>query len=332
MGFYTKYWSTLLKGPGATRFKIRVEVRRIENFYNKASHLLFHEFPRLIEKEHRVTKFLKVFKEFITDIKKVGENCFRVLFNESTQDMAEFREVHAILQDIGEFWKKMPRKKVFKEIELNFLLHIINALKDDEIKERGEYRLIEAIIDETANPEKGHQKLMAMLRDKFRKMDRTKLEDMFEKVAWRREARISKQMISATKSHKKALDRILKKIVNEKNDNKLQQLASELQNQLAQIQGYVAKMFKESYYVKERAIIMVLRIIYLVMFAERYLSKESRESLIPNEPTKEGELSLDEALEHLGKDFHNTISQEFRIVVHDVEALEREAEALRRQP
>ena len=86
MGFYAKNWSTLFKGPGATKFKERWEIRRIEKFGGHATKLLFNEFPRLVEKEHRVTEFLRKLDKFIVAIKKVSHNSFNVLFNQLTQD------------------------------------------------------------------------------------------------------------------------------------------------------------------------------------------------------------------------------------------------------
>ena len=330
MGFYAKYWSTLLKGPGATRFKIRSEIKKIENFSNMASDLLFHKFPYLIEKEHRVTYFLKQLTKFVTAVKKTGENCFKVLFNESTQDMSELRVVEEILQEMGEFWKKMPRKKILKDIELRFLLHIIQVLKDDEIKERDEYKLIEAIINESINSKNDHQKLMAMVRDRFKKMDQSKLHGIFERIEWRKEARISKDEINATRSLKKQLWNLLDKISREKNDTKLEDLAQQLDGKLNEVKVHIAKMFKESYLVKERAILMILRIIYLVDYADTYLKGTEGKHLIPQKPAEEGLLTLKQAIEHLGRDFNNIIAQEFRIVIHDVEKLEKEAEQLER--
>ena len=331
MGFYAKYWSTLLKGPGATRFKIRSEIRKIENFSNQASHLLFHEFPRLIEKEHRVTKFLKVLVKFVTTVKKTGENCFKVLFNESTQDMRELKEVEGILQEIGEFWKKMPMNKLFKKIELDFLLQIINVLKNDEIKEREEYKLVAVIINESINSKNNHERFMAEVRKRFKEMDVKKLAKIFERIVWRKEARISKQEISATHSVKKQLWNLLDKITKEKNETKLKQLAQQLESKLNEMKMHIANMFKQSYLVKERAILMVLRIIYIADYANVYLKLREERKLVPAEPTEKGLLSLEEAIRHLGADFNKTIAQEFRIIIHDIEKLEKDALILVRQ-
>lgn len=330
VGFYTKYWSTLLKGPSATRIKLRFEIKRTIKFSNMASNLLFHKFKFLIEKEHRVSYFLKELRKFVTYVKKTGNNCFQVLFNESTQDMSEFREVHAILQEIGEFWQKVPRLKILKRIELDFLLHILNVLKDDELKEREEYKLVLAVVNEAATKD-DHQKLMAMIRDRFKSMGKTKLQNLFERMEWRREARITKKEIDATKIVKKELWKLLYKLSKERDSGKLEQLAGELKIQLDSIKVHVGNMFKESYLVKERAILMVLRIIYIVDYADKWLKLEEERNLIPKQQTEEGLLTLKEAMHHLGKDFNKSIAQEFRIVIHDIEELEKEAKILEAQ-
>lgn len=331
MGFYGKYWSTLLKGPGATRFKIRWEVGKIIKYSNMASDLLFHKFPYLIEKSHRVTYFLKQLIKFITAVKKVGDNCFKVLFNESTQDMTEIKEVEGILQEIGEFWQKMPRNKIFKRIELEFLLHIIRVLKSEEIQERDEYKLVEAIINESVNPGKKNQDFMAMVRNRFKRLNKKKLENIFEKITWRREVRISRNEINAAHKLKKDLWVIFGKIMKVKEDSKLGPLAAELEKKLDDIKVHVGKMFRESYLVKERAFLMVLRIVYLCDYAAKYLKITENKHFIPVQPSDEKILELKLVVKHIGDDFNKTIAQEFRIVIHDVEKLEQEAEVLRRQ-
>lgn len=329
MGFYLEYWSTLLKGPLATRFKISREVGRIEKFSNRAMDLLFHKFPDLIEKEHKVTYFLTVFVKFVTAIKKTGHNCFEVLYNESTQDMTEIKEIEGILKELGEFWQKMPAKQQFKKIELEFLLHVAQALKEDEGQEREEYKEIEAIINEALEAKKDHERFMNALRVRFKQKE--KLHNIFERIAWRKSVRTAKYDLAKTHQVKKELFKLLKKITGERSSSKLDSYARELETLLNEAKDGIAQMIKESYLVKERAILMVLRVLYIVETADKTIKKAVDKRLLPRQASEEKLLTLNEAVNEIGKDFRTTIAQEFRIVIHDVEKLEKELRALKQE-
>ena len=66
MGFYTEYFSTLLKGLRITALKERIEVRRVVNNLKKADHLLYTSLWEDVEKKHKVTKALKEEKKFLS--------------------------------------------------------------------------------------------------------------------------------------------------------------------------------------------------------------------------------------------------------------------------
>ncbi|HLG23703.1 MAG TPA: hypothetical protein VI564_02105 [Candidatus Nanoarchaeia archaeon] len=332
MGFYAEYWSTLFKSPGPTAFKIRRRIRKIERLSKRAENLLYHDFPELVEKEHKVTKFLKEFVKFIREIKGIGGNCFEILFNEMTQDMSEFHEVDEILKELDDFWKKMPSHKIFRKLELEFLLKLIKTLQSDEVQDRAEYREVEAIINEanTKNVEKEHEDFMATIRDRFKQ--KKQMHNMFESLAWRRGSKLVRRAIKATQAHRNEMWAILKKASKKSTqENEMKKYAIKLEVQLNAIGDNVALMVKESYLVKERAILMVFRLIYIADTAKKSVREEVNKHFLPSAPVNEDFKALEEAVAHIGKDFHNTLSQEFRIVIHDISKLEVEAKKLEKE-
>src|SRR3989344_1018561 len=107
MGFWTEYFSTLLKGLRITALKQRIEIRRVVDNIRKADHLLYKSLWEDVEKQHKVTKALKEEKILIKELKKSSENAYSLVFNLSTEDITLLKAVEDILKELESFSKSI---------------------------------------------------------------------------------------------------------------------------------------------------------------------------------------------------------------------------------
>lgn len=336
MGFYTRYWSTLLKGPGATKFKERWEVRRAEKFGGRVTKLLFKDMPRLIEERHGVTKFLGtehhrgLFDDFLNAIRKVCFNSVKIIFNQLTQDMSEIREEDGVVKQLADFWNKQPKKEGLKDSERAALINIAAIDKNEEkLRYRPEYNEVEAITIEAKRVEGDHQKFMDWLRTRVKQ--RVQLRNLLERYAWRTNISDTAREIASTKSLRNRLKGLLERISKQTKDGKFKGLSAELQAELNQICEGIKVYFRKSYLVRERAILMILKVLYITELADKYLGSMVEKHYLPSQQTEEARARLREVIvEEVGKEFNQVLAQEFRIVIHKLEVEESKAERLAR--
>ncbi|MBI2558662.1 hypothetical protein HYW20_05035 [Candidatus Woesearchaeota archaeon] len=329
MGFYIKKWSTLLKGPGATKFKERWEVRRVEKFGGQVTKFLFKDAPRLIQKEHRITEFYRRFDHFLNAIKKVCSNSVNIIFNQLTQDMTEIRTEEGIVKQISDFWIKLPKIEGLQEVEKRSLKKIAAIDKEEEkLRYRPEYTEVEAIIIEAKRLEGDHQKFMDWLRTRLK--ERAELRNLLERFAWRSQISISAREISILKNRRDNLKRLLGKISKGPRD-KIKGLVKESEFELNQICKDINTYFRESYLVRERAILMILRVLYIAESADTYLEEMAGKHNLPQQKTEEARTKLRKVIvDEVGKEFNKVLAQEFRIVIKQLEEEGSEAERLAR--
>ena len=98
MGYYTKYLSTLLRGPWATTIKERFESRRAINNLRASDKKLYKELPKLVEQEHKVTKALKEEDKVIRELKEAAADGYALAFNVSTMDMKILEAVNKLIE------------------------------------------------------------------------------------------------------------------------------------------------------------------------------------------------------------------------------------------
>src|SRR3989338_3095607 len=101
MGWYTKYFSTLLKGLGATSFKMRIETRHLVNNLKKQDHELYIKIRSKVA-EHRVTSALQDINHFVKEVQKSAENAEKLIFNLLTVEQQAIKAEGDIIKAIKE--------------------------------------------------------------------------------------------------------------------------------------------------------------------------------------------------------------------------------------
>src|SRR3989344_1301354 len=100
MGYYSKYFSTLLKGVRATSWKERIEARRAISKLRKGDRRWQN--ARKLLKVHRVTASLKQFGKAIDLLEQSRHNADSFIFNVLTEDKALVKAEQEILQALME--------------------------------------------------------------------------------------------------------------------------------------------------------------------------------------------------------------------------------------
>lgn len=211
MGFYTKYWSTLFKGPRATKLKLTFGVRRAEKFGGLLDHLYIKDWPKQIEKRHGVTQFLKrTGPKFIETFRKLCNRCFNILFNQLTQDLTELKAEDGVIKVMADYWNKTSKVSNLKDIERLMLEKIFKEDKKDEFYERDEYKEVEAIIIEAKKFIRDRETFMNWLRTRLKQ--RAQLRKLLEGIVWRRSVRLATREILLTKNSGSRLRTLLNRI------------------------------------------------------------------------------------------------------------------------
>ena len=317
MGFYTEYFSTLLKGLRITALKERIEVRRVINNLRKADHILYKRLWDDVEKKHRVTKALKEETKLVKELKKSSENSYSLAFNLSTEDMQLLRAVENILKELEEFSKKVPANAQLKKVERDIALTIFQALKEAEKEEREEFKQFMLIINEAE--EKNRNKFMANIRLAFQKEEQ---QTMLAKFAARAEIRKIKVDILELQRIPAKIEGIKKRFIEKKED--VEEVIGELYGSIQEIKRYCFDAFKEMFYIKKRVSLLTLKILLDLNNLRVYNGQWAGKHFMPQEPIKEKNEAVAKIENEISKHFH-IIAQAFRIIISKVQKLEKEA-------
>lgn len=314
MGFYEKYFSTILRGPFSLKWKERIGVNAIERLGGRLEKDE-GKTKKEAEETHEITNFLSTKKKDVTYIRRIADNCFSLLFNELLQDRTELNEMELFFKELA----NLPLDRRLREVEYKVVGMIISVLKHESASDRQEYRELEAVMNQATKFKTNREGFMIWLRTQLK--TKVTLRNILEKVSWKMSISAASRNISRTK--KAAVD--LRKMVRGINiamtqeSDKKEELIQALEQKLVEEEQHIADMFKESYLVKERALLMILKILYTAENMDLYLQDLVKRNYIPKEPADKLREELANAVETLGKHLHNVIAQEFRIVIQQVE-------------
>src|SRR3989338_8413293 len=178
MGFYTKYFSTLLRGVRATAWKERIEAGRAVRKLRK-SDKLYQRASKLV-KEHRVTSGMKKLKKTLDVLGVSAHNADNFIFNVLTEDKALVKTEQQILQALLELSQITPNNNpTLKRLEKDLAMAVLEGTKYYKFAEPGEreeYKQVLLILNEA----KGNRnKFMAKLNLMFQKQDTVSMFSRF---------------------------------------------------------------------------------------------------------------------------------------------------------
>lgn len=336
MGYYTKYFSTWLKGIWATTFKERREARRAIANLKTGSKQLYESLFEKVEKDHRVTKAIAIEKSLIERMKASLENAYKLLFNAEMQESRFLETTEEILKELHEMSTEIDKRSVslneagafqqLKQIRREIAVAIFKGLKKGESEERAEFKPVMLVIN-MAHEE--HDKFMEAVRLAFKEKE---TQSILTRFAMRREISLVRSDINRLRKTRDAIIGLKRKI---SKGVELKYAISELTGERNHLQ-YLNDAFYESYLLKKRDMLIVLKALYDLNVLKRVNERWVDKNWMPHQPIAEKNKKIEEVEQKISREFH-VIAQAFRIMIEKIGKLERvaqkmEAEAAASQP
>ncbi|MBI3035685.1 hypothetical protein HYY71_05175 [Candidatus Woesearchaeota archaeon] len=306
----------MLKGVRATSWKERIEARRAVKRFRKGS----REYVRamtLIE-EHKVTSALRKLKKALEALGVSSHNADAFIFNVLTEDKALVKAEIGILQALLELSQVTRNDPPLRKLERDLAIAILDGTKNYKFAERGErkeYQQIMLIVNEA---KADRNKLMANLRLMFQKEANVSILARLplargatrEKVDILRLQRIAQRIRSLKARFKPKLEKEAEK---------------ELIQDTQEIAADLKDAFYNSYTIKKRDILLVLKILYDLHNIKELITKSIQQHYLPQQPSQELLEMIEKTENAIVQDFQ-TVAQGFRIVIAAIEKLDKEAE------
>lgn len=317
MGFYTKYFSTLLKGVRATSWKERIEARRAIRKFKRGG----KEVKRTIQliEEHGVTKSEKETIKALDALSRSAEEAYKFIFNVITQDKALVKAEQSILQALLELSQVTPKgDTTLRKLERDLALAILDGTKNYKYAERGErqeYQQVMLIVNE-AKADKN--KFMANIRLMFKDEDTVSLLSRFPMARGATREKIDILDLQRIANYIRALKvRFRPKLEKE--------AEHELMKDTQKVVADLKDAFYNSYTIKKRDTMLVLRILYYVHYLKEMLRNYIEKHYLPKVQTEQAIERIEKIENAIVQDFQ-TVAQGFRIVIAAIEKLDKEAE------
>ena len=331
MGYYTQYLSTIFKGPWATALKERIESKRTLRNLKSSDRALYKDLPRLVEKEHKVTKASSEEDKIIRELKEAAANGYTLAFNASTMDMSILAAVNHLVDAWSKLSDEVKRanlgsyKQKFEQISRLFVALINNAIRKAEKEEREEYKDIMVIVNETAN--KDHSQFMQAVRLRFQSLES---QTMLAQFAIRAEIRHERQFIAAIENISKKCIALVKDIESTANKKSKEFNISKANigkalNQFEDItknsSKFIERAFYNAYLIKKRDFLLIMKIIVNANVLKQLNRRWLALHFMPEAQVKQKEIDIGNLEEKISKEFH-TIGQALRISIAGIQKLE----------
>lgn len=305
MGYWEQYFSTIFKGEKWLSFRERRGVTHVVRDLKRVDRDIFKKFPKLVEKEHKITAALNLEKKTIKTLGGISSAVYALMYRALLQEMNLINAV----TDVQKRLKKIKYENL-NDAEKKWVKIMGQALKDLDQKERLAYKDIMNILAETEGEHKTLRNKVVFF------MNKLNVQNLIEKPIARREARIIRDCIMGIKKETERIDQLIK-------GKKSKQDA--LGNALRMIDEYLAEGIKQSYYLKRRIVIWMIKVLYdffeIIDKSNEYIEKR----MMPAEEIKKEDLEkIKEVFDKAIREFR-TLAQGFRIIISKVDEAEKAA-------
>ena len=269
--------------------------------------------------EHRVTSALEDLNHFIKEVAKAAENAEKLIFNVLTTDKQIVKAEQDILKALIELSNKTKGNKTLTILERELAISIYDGSKLAEGEEREEYKLIMQIIDEA---EMEHKNFMEAMRLRFQKET---TQTILAKWVIRGEITRERRDIKALQKIAQDIKKLTARIHNDKASAKDEgYIKKHLEEDYIQTRDALKDAFYESYLIKKRDLLMVLKILFNLNTLREWLVNWAHEHNLPLSSVMDL-LNHIKDLEHkIAKEFR-PIAQGFRIIINAVDGIQHKA-------
>lgn len=318
MGFWAKYFSTLLKGLTATSWKEKIEARRLIKSLKKEDHELYVKIRNKVA-EHRVTSAIQDLNHFINEVRKSAENAEKLIFNVLTVDQQIVKAEKEILDTLQELSRKTGSNKILRELERELAISIYEATKLGEAEEREEYKQVMLILNEA---DQHHKAFMESIRLKFQN---EKTQNILARWVIRGEITRERRDIVALQKVARDIRNLARRIKSETAKGKDEKIIKKtLEEDYLIVRKTLKDAFYESFIIKKRDLLMVLKILFNLHNLRQFLVRWTNEHDLPMGNIQHLLNEIKNLEDNIAKEF-KPIAQGFRIVISAVEGIEKEA-------
>tara|TARA_Y100000310_G_scaffold337241_1_gene423826 strand:- start:375 stop:1391 length:1017 start_codon:yes stop_codon:yes gene_type:complete len=329
-GFWTKYFSTLLRGLGALAIKQRIESKKTVRGLIHADKVLYHELIQHVEQDHMVTESLRNDEnEVIRDLRVSLNNAYKILFNIEAEDLILLKIVGALIDDLENLahdaetvagkLKQGEAAELRKAISGIFKA-VYNALRKGEIENREEYQQVMQVIEQVEGND--HNQFMTSLRTMFQNKD---TQSYLAKYAVRVEIGRARTDIAQLKQIIMKIRAIRKKLKRDAEKNGVKAVLADIRDEINDIKKYLEDAFYELYQIVKRDIMFILKALYDLNSLKELNDKWVKDNYLPAAQVVDKNERI-EVVEHkVSKQLH-TIAQGFRIIIHGIHKSEVEAQ------
>ena len=316
MGYYTKYFSTIFRGLTMTTWKERSEARRLIYELKNEDNLLYKKIVKKVEEEHKVTSALEDLNKLIRELRKSAENSEKLLFNQLTVDLQILEAEKDILKALKELSQKTGSNVVLHKLERELALSIYEGTKLAEAQDREEYKQVLLIIDEA---EAHHKDFMQAIRLRFQKED---FQTILARFAIRAEISRERKDIQLLKKLAGDIRRLTTKIrsMNKKDEGEVRRV---LEKDYLQIRDALKDAFYQSYMIKKRDTMMVLKILNNLNNLKEFLIRWAKEHDLPLTSVQNLLNEITKLESSIVKEFQ-PIAQGMRIIIASTQRVEKD--------
>lgn len=340
MGYYTEYFSTLLKSNWALSIKQRWDSKRIVRYSKKADTLIYKTLPEKIEVEHKVTSALKDQDKAVEAIKEVVKYGLQLAFNSSYEDEILLRTVKHIIENwekIHEIIDKMKRERnlftdpTIREVEpeleklsQKFVIMIIRQTAKAEREEREEMKDVMDLINESHKV--NHEQFMTKAKNVFSSLtSQTKLASLALRWDIQHEKRLIidlERLSVKLEEQKKRFDRILNNINTRQHE--LPKILGQFKQIVDMSEKDIGGAFLYSYKIKKRDFKLMLTMMVNAEVLKKMDLRYIRMHFLPELPTLQRIKDIENVEEKLSQKLH-TVAQALRISINANENIRRKA-------
>ena len=344
MGFYTEYFSTLLKSDWALSIKQRWDSKRVVRYSRKADKLIYVTLPEEVEVKHKVTSALKDEDKAIEAINEVIKYGLQLAFNSSYEDETILRAEKHLIENMEKFHELMDKMKKDEKITKAYINNqmILNVERELEYlskkfaliikkqtqiaigRAREEMKQVMTIIDQSHKYDK--DSFMTAFRQKF---SSNTSQTYLPRLAFNYDIKHEKGLILRLErlsvrleEQKKLFERILNNInIRYKELPKIVQKFKEI---VEESEKDIEGVFLYSYKIKKRDFLMMLTMLVNAGVFKKLNVRWVRMHFMPAIPT-ETRIKDVEKIEGKAAEKIHVVAQALRILINAEENIEKQA-------
>jgi len=347
-GWWTRYFSTIFKGPTAIAWKERIEARRLVSAAKHADKLIYETLEREIEQDHKVTHGLKDIDKAKHELKIAIHEAGMLALNSTFSDHLILKAVHKLVESweesvvlIEELRKQHKKAEVtFKgganldaklnEVARLFAQYMIKGIKDAEEKQRADYQNVMVIIEEAHHENK--TVFMANIRERFKTIDS---QTLLARVALRMDIRREKKFLNLLVKVEEELDSVLgklKMLIKDTTKASVKKRPNIEYDYVRIIDTYhslikrarlsIQRVFGTAHLIKKRDFLIMLTVVINAETLKQLNQKWVKAVLVPSDIINKTNTELDEIQVKLEEDLH-VLAQGLRIAITDEQKIEK---------